>query len=215
MFIYKITNLVNGKVYIGQTITTIEKRFAKHCNCDKQVISKAIHKYGVDNFKVEEIDRADTREELDEKERHWIRFYNSLIPNGYNLESGGTKNKEICEATREKLRESHKGEKAPWYGKHLTEDAKRKLSQAHIGKCKYWKGKKRSQETIEKMSRNRKGKTVGATHIQSIKVVCVDTGAVYDSIGEAARLLNISRTGIINNLKGRSKSAGGFKWMYA
>ena len=214
MYIYKITNLVNGKVYIGQTITTVQKRFWKHCNGTKQLISKAIHKYGVDNFKVEEIDRAETREELDEKERCWIKFYNSQVPNGYNLEGGGTVNKEISEETRQKLSESHKGERAPWYGKHLTEETKRKLSESHKGKCKYWEGKKRYAETIRKMSESRKGKYAGAESKQSVKILCVDTGIIYDSIGEAARITNINRTGIINNLKGRSKSAGGYKWAY-
>jgi len=215
MYIYKITNLLNGKVYIGQTIMTIQKRYQKHCNSHNTVISKAITKYGVENFTVEEIDRASTREELDEKERYWIRCYNSQVPNGYNLESGGTKYKEISETTREKLVESHKGEKAPWYGKHLTEETKRKLSESHKGKCKYWEGKKRSPATIAKMSENRKGKTIGETHCQSLKVECVDNGKIYSSIGEAARASGISRTGIVNNLKGRSKSAGGYIWRYA
>lgn len=214
MYIYKITNLVNGKLYIGQTITSIKTRFSKHCGNEKQLISYAIHKYGVENFRVEEIDRAETREELDEKERYWIKHYSSQVPNGYNLESGGNANKEISEETRQKLREAHQGEKAPWYGKHLTEETRAKLSASHMGKCKYWQGKKRSPETIEKISANRKGKTVGASHVQSVKIRCVDTDIVYDSIGEAGRLSGVSRTGIINALKGRSKSAGGHKWEY-
>lgn len=214
MYIYKITNLINGKVYIGQTISTIQKRFSKHCGGENQLISRAIKKYGVDNFKVEEIDRADTREELDEKEVYWIKHYNSRTPNGYNVEGGGTKNKEISSETRAKLSEANKGEKAPWYGKHLTEETKRKLSESHKGKCKYWEGKTRDSETIRKMSESRKGKTIGATHVQSKQIICINTGEVYESIGEAARILNISRTGIINNLQGRSKSAGGYKWAY-
>lgn len=214
MYIYKITNLVNGKVYIGQTITTIQKRFLKHCSSTDTLISRAIHKYGVEKFKVEQIDQAETREELDDKERYWIKLYNSQLPNGYNLEGGGTRNKEISPFTREKLRECHKGEKAPWYGKHLTEETRKKLSAAHKGKCKYWEGKKRSPETVEKMRKNRIGKTVGETHIQSLKVLCVNTGEVYASIGEAGRKTGISRTGIMNALKGRSKSAGGYEWNY-
>lgn len=214
MYIYKITNLINGKIYIGQTISSIQKRYSKHCNCNQQIIGKAIQKYGKENFKLERIDSATSREELDEKERYWISFYNSQIPNGYNLESGGTTNKEINEDTRKKLRESHLGEKAYWYNKHLTDEVKLKLSESHKGKCKYWLGKKRDAETIKKMSENRKGKTIGDTHVQSIKIICVETNIVYNSIGEASRMTGISRTSIINNLKNRSKSAGGYKWIY-
>lgn len=214
MYIYKITNLINGKLYIGQTITSIERRFSKHCGNENQIVSKAIHKYGVENFKVEEIDRAETREELNEKEIYWIKYYNSLVPNGYNVAGGGNKNIIVHELTRKKLSECHKGEKAPWYGKHLTEETKHKLSESHKGKCKYWSGKTRGIETVKKMSENRKGKTIGATHVQSVKVLCVETNTIYDSIGEASRLSKVSRTGIINNLKGRSKSADGRHWVY-
>lgn len=214
MYIYKITNLINGKIYIGQTILSIQKRYSKHCNCDKQIIGKAIQKYGKENFKIEQIDSATSREELDEKECYWIRFYNSQIPNGYNLESGGVTNKEVNEVTRKKLRETHLGEKAFWYGKHLSDETKSKLSKSHIGKSKYWLGKKRDDETIKKMSKNRKGKTIGDTHVQSIKIICVETNIIYNSIGEASRMTGILRTSIINNLKNRSKSAGGYTWIY-
>ena len=88
------------------------------------------------------------------------------------------------------------------------------MSESHKGKCKYWSGKTRGIETVKKMSENRKGKTIGATHVQSVKVLCVETNTIYDSIGEASRLSKVSRTGIINNLKGRSKSAGGCHWVY-
>ena len=215
MIIYKIVNCVNGKIYIGQTIQKLERRMYSHFNRHtKTCISKAIQKYGKENFKYEIIDTAKTREELDDKEIYWIKYYNSLVPNGYNLELGGNRHKEIHEETREKLRKSHMGEKAPWYGKHLTEETKKKLSEAHKGNPGYWTGKKRDKETIQKMSQNRKGKTIGSTHIQSKKIMCIETGVIYNSIGEASRKTNITRTGIINHLKGLSKSSGGYHWKY-
>ena len=215
MIIYKITNTVNGKLYIGQTIQKLEKRMYNHFNYKgKTAISKAINKYGKENFTYEVIDTAETREELDEKEIYWIKHYNSLVPNGYNLEHGGNKNKVINEETRKKLSEVNKGENAPWYGKHLTEETKRKLSESHKGKPGYWTGKKRDEETIRKISENRKGKTIGSSHIQSKKIRCKETGVIYDSIGEAARITNSNSRSIVNHLKGRSKSAGGFHWEY-
>lgn len=94
MVIYKIVNLVNGKVYIGQTIRTIESRFARHLNDAKNnpnthlKLHRAINKYGSDKFTIEKIDEATTQEELNEKERYWIKEYDSMN-NGYNLTEGG------------------------------------------------------------------------------------------------------------------------------
>lgn len=91
MRIYLITNTVNGKQYVGQTIHTLSERWANHCSKNSGCIAlkNAIHKYGKDSFKIEEIDTASKREDLDEKERFWISKLNTLSPNGYNLKSGG------------------------------------------------------------------------------------------------------------------------------
>ena len=85
--IYKITNLVNGKIYIGQSIH-IERRWVEHCNpSSNSVISKAIQKYGKDNFNFEVIKEFSTQDfnKLDEYEDYYIHYYNSLVPYGYNV----------------------------------------------------------------------------------------------------------------------------------
>lgn len=82
--IYKITNKINNKCYIGQSIH-IERRWSEHCFPSKtSKISLAIQKYGKNNFNFEVIEEC-VITELDEKESYWIKFYNSLIPNGYNV----------------------------------------------------------------------------------------------------------------------------------
>ena len=92
--IYKISNSVNEKVYIGQTIRTIESRFKRHIhdalkNSDSLIhFHRAIRKYGADKFSIEQIDIADSQEELDAKEKYWIKYYDSIL-NGYNEASGG------------------------------------------------------------------------------------------------------------------------------
>lgn len=88
MYIYKITNDVNNKVYIGQTIRLIQQRFNRHINdATNNIINthfaRAIRLYGVEHFSIEQIDSASSQEELNEKERYWISFYNS-INDGYN-----------------------------------------------------------------------------------------------------------------------------------
>ena len=92
-FIYKITNKVNGKSYIGQTIQNVKERFYQHCatKCSKAVSNMAIHraikKYGKSNFTVEVIEEIDSAN-LNDRERYWIKCYNSYN-NGYNSTKGG------------------------------------------------------------------------------------------------------------------------------
>lgn len=93
MVIYKITNAVNGKVYIGLTQNPVQERFRRHVNDAKNHVidthlTRAINKYGEENFSWEIIDSAATREELVEKEEYWIRYYDSCHK-GYNTSPGG------------------------------------------------------------------------------------------------------------------------------
>lgn len=95
--IYKATNLVNGKVYIGQTTRTLKRRKGEHLsdarNGSTDPFHNAIRCHGEENFKWEVIDRADNDEELNQKEIYWISYYNSYIyaenSNGYNATRGG------------------------------------------------------------------------------------------------------------------------------
>ena len=82
--IYKITNNLNNKCYIGQSVH-IERRFSEHCfPSKKSQISLAIQKYGKENFSFEIIEECSV-EKLNEREQFWIKYYNSLSPNGYNI----------------------------------------------------------------------------------------------------------------------------------
>lgn len=92
-FIYKITNKINGKSYIGQTIQNVKERFYQHCatKCSQailnMVIHKAINKYGKSNFTIEVIEEVESTN-LNDRERYWIRYYDSYN-NGYNSTEGG------------------------------------------------------------------------------------------------------------------------------
>lgn len=92
-YIYKITNVLNNKVYIGQTVKTVEKRFNQHKNNSNKeyfsqiILYKAFNKYGINNFKCETIEEVDNLK-LDEREKYWIEFYNSYF-DGYNSTLGG------------------------------------------------------------------------------------------------------------------------------
>ena len=88
--IYKITNVINNKVYIGQTVNTIKHRWYQHCNrkgCTS--LYNAILKYGKENFNIEIIETLPI-EKLDEREIYWISFYKSNTKKfGYNILLGG------------------------------------------------------------------------------------------------------------------------------
>ena len=126
MWIYKITNIQNNKVYIGQSIRPINQRFQRHINDALNNIldthfARAIRKYGKENFIIEEIDIANTQEELNEKEQYWIKYYNSVI-DGYNetdaiSKCGGntyqSKTNEEMEVIKDKIRQTKVGNKNP------------------------------------------------------------------------------------------------------
>lgn len=106
MIIYKITNTQNNKVYIGQTRRTLHERKLDHKYKPKGVLGKAFKKYGMDSFKFEMVD--DTARDLDElnsMEIAYIKKYDSLVPNGYNIRTGGDCNK-IHPKTVEKIKQS-------------------------------------------------------------------------------------------------------------
>ena len=126
MWIYKITNIQNNKVYIGQTIRPIEQRFHRHLsdalnNILDTHFARAIRKYGKDGFIIEEIDTAQTQDELNQKEQYWIRYYNS-VEDGYNetdaiSKCGGntyqSKTEEEMEVIKDKIRQTKLGDKNP------------------------------------------------------------------------------------------------------
>ena len=90
--IYIIKNKINNKVYIGQSVNSAE-RFVKHINDalhrpNNQVIHKAMVKYGISNFYYEILESQ--IENYNEREQYWINYYNSIVPNGYNVAIGGS-----------------------------------------------------------------------------------------------------------------------------
>lgn len=118
--IYMIKNSIDEKVYIGQTIRCVQARFKQHLklakSSQKQLIYKAIAKKGKDKFFVETLeDKIDSYHSLNLKEESYIRQYNSLAPNGYNLCPGGAKwrrKSKIDELTQQKVIASYQSGKS-------------------------------------------------------------------------------------------------------
>ena len=159
--IYKITNLLNGKMYIGQHTTN---------NLDDGymgsgiVIRHALKKNGNENFRKEWLMFCEDEEELNYMERVYVDQTWIDRADTYNLAIGGNSargenhpmfGRQHNEETRKKIsdsRQDYVGEKHPFYGKHHTKETKDKISQGHIGI-----GHPMSEEQKRKLSLKRKG----------------------------------------------------------
>ena len=126
-YIYKITNKLNGKIYVGQKKSEI---FVDSYWGSGIHISASIKKYGIENFDRQILEWCYSKEELQQKEVYWIEKLNSNNPDvGYNLTKGGegTPGYRWSEESRKKLSEARKGPNNPLYGKHLSEEHRRKI----------------------------------------------------------------------------------------
>jgi len=113
--IYKITNPINGKCYIGQTTQGIKQRRAEHYarlagGRRDHKLYRAFTKYGIENFVWELIDTASCKESLDTKEKYYISCYGSYY-RGYNATDGGFS---LSEETRNKIRDKMLGRNITW-----------------------------------------------------------------------------------------------------
>lgn len=137
--IYKCTNNVNGKVYIGYTHKSLEKRIIEHKSCSKKgshyLLHKAIQKYGSDAFSWEVIfESQDKKYALEEMETFFIKENNSYFENGcgYNMTyggQGGMTDKKHSEETKNKLKIARNNRHVePMLGKKHSDEAKQKMS---------------------------------------------------------------------------------------
>jgi len=140
--IYKATNLVNGKCYIGKTCQSFHRRKSRHITdaiADKSnsPLHRSMRKYNIENFKWEIVDCCIFPDMLCELEKHYIKKFNCKAPSGYNLTDGGegmfgfSHSKE----TRERISIAHIGNKY-CLGKLCSEETKKKIGVANKGKVR-------------------------------------------------------------------------------
>lgn len=153
--IYKITNNVNGKVYIGQSVN-IKARWKDHIHALNRgssrcaLLQRAWNKYKQENFSFEILELC-SEDMLDAVEMKYIDFYDSHN-NGYNIESGGNANKHLSDETKQKLRDAHLGMKA-------SDETRQKMSESRMGDKNPMYGQTHSESARKKMSDAAKGRT--------------------------------------------------------
>lgn len=231
--IYKYTNKINGKVYIGQTIDE-KQRIRSHRNSKvEDHFHRAIRKYGWDNFEYEVIFETISSDPdrlkflLNTMEKYFIRKYNSYGKGGYNCTDGGggilgylhseetrekisiaNWGKKRTEETKRKISEARKGRKH-------TEEAKKKLSEINRGKRLSEDAKRKLSEAKKNMSEETKRK-IGEAKKKPINQYTKDGVFVcsYKSATDAAKGNNWSVQNIGECARGKNKTAYGYIWRY-
>ena len=243
-YIYKIINIKNQKIYIGQTTKqrptdrfSQHKYLAFHPQQEKSIsyLHRAMKSDGIDNFKFEIIEQVNNLL-LDEREKYWIKQYNSLIPNGYNLTIGGQgtpgfsrpqsqeeRNKKGNSIKKYYQNHPQAREKASQRIKELWKDPKyrkkvinsnKKFYQQHPdmfkGENNPMYGKHHTKEALEKIRAH------AATRKLKIAQLDKDTLEIiriFDGVKDAEKALNVSH-GWLSKAARQDKIAYGFKWKF-
>jgi group I intron endonuclease len=150
MQVYLITNKVNGKKYVGQTIQTLKKRWSSHGSDAKRnrgphALVHALLKYGKENFTIRTLTVCRTREELNRLEKKYIVKLKTKTPNGYNIADGGDGTAGVpytasqLKKFRKTIGNSRKGSGNSFFGMKHSAHSKSKMRKAKLGKPAPWK----------------------------------------------------------------------------
>ena len=214
-------NMLTGKQYVGESLNIWHRMYTHRNNDRKQVISKAIGKYGIDNFKIYvEYFPYSTKSDLLLLEEKLIDKIKSISPNGYNICRKGKecpsrkgirrphRSKEWCENISKSLK-----------GGKLSETTKQKMSLSRIGK-------KLSKETKEKISMKHRGKKLSNESINKIKInnpgrkpviqydILGNFIAEHNSLYDAERSVGGNATNISSACNGKFKTSYGYIWKF-
>lgn len=200
MYIYMTKNIMNGKIYIGQSTKSDEKYLGSG-----RILLEAFKKYGRNNLKRTIIEHCENKAHMNERERYWIAFYNSTNREiGYNLADGGV-------------------------GGYLGPEASRLIGEANsrrmkgnklrLGKIPYNKGIPMSEAQKEKMRKPKSeahklamSKSRIGTQLKPVR--CITNELEYPSVKSAAEALNLTVPNVVAVLKGRAIATKGYSFVY-
>lgn len=220
--IYKHTNLINDKVYIGQTCASpVIKRWGKEGQgYERQpVFWKDIQRYGWNNFKHEIIeDNIFDIKTANLREQYWIKYYNSMNPQrGYNQNAGGKESGFLSEETKERISLSL----TQYYQTQEGKNTAKEHSLQMLGNKNPMYGQHRTQAEKDSLSKNRTGQLNVNYHKYGVKnhlskpVYCIELNKYFGSALEVTRIMKIDNSSIGRCCNGKAITAGVFHWRYA
>ena len=219
--IYKITNLIDGKVYIGQGLD-IFHRWSKHSQIpSNSLLHQAIKQDGIENFSFQIIELCE-KDQLDEKEKYWIAHFNSYIKsensNGYNMNEGGWENYTSSKAIPI--------EQYDLQGNFIAEYPSTTIASQQTGielrSIQHCCGGSRQAKTAGGFQWKRKDDNKKISSINkriNFEVLQIDkkTNQIvqkFKSPAEASKITGISNVGITNCCNNKQKTSGNFIWKY-
>lgn len=199
--IYVITNLVNGKKYVGQSIHVNCRIKDYPIRCHNQHLTNSIKKYSWDNFEIKPLIFCEV-EDLDYYEDSLIKIWDLMNPKkGYNKVSGGSSHRIVSEETKRKISVATSGKNNPMFGKTFSEETRRKISESNKGKQSkenhpFW-GRKMIKEEHPMFGKN---------HSEESKQKNRDSHLGKKHSEDTKLLMSISRKGKPSPLKDRKIS---------
>ena len=194
MIIYKIKNRLNGRIYVGQTRRPLKERIAEHMRQSrrKSYIDRAIKKHGIKNFEISILEECSSIEEMNEREKFWIKELNCKVPNGYNITDGGLGRI----VTDEEKANKSKAQK----GHSVSEETRRKISIANTGKTHVVTDEIRKYMSVRSAVKR--------------PVRCLETDEIFESVTAAAKWAGVARGTIRAACRKNTRTGGGYHWKY-
>lgn len=242
-YIYKITNLINGKIYIGQTTRSVEIRWKEHLRSkDNSPIHLAIRQYGENNFIIETLEKCDNSI-LNEKEQFYIKKYNSYNGHiGYNATTGGNSNtqgainwikthpeevKQNLNLAREKsiqlfkdnpnLQKKREEARQAGYQRYINENKEEWLQSQRdkLEKARMILKEEYNKDPSKIIKRAQENGKKASKAVKQIDPITGNIIQIFESCSEAAR--SLGKEGGHSNISRACKNGGkayGFKWAY-
>lgn len=215
-YIYKFTNAVTNKIYIGKREKSVFD--LSYWGSGKDWLQD-LNKYGKENIYRDILCWGFSRQELNQLEQMYIKQFQSQNPQiGYNIHKGGQGGNSLGDT--EKWADLHRGNKNGRFGKTVSNETRTKISKANKGKIRTedfklnvsrtLSGRKKPPNFGQKLSKSTKGRKNTWAYK---KVICIETGEIFESLKEASEIKKIYPQNISRSCRS-TYTAGGYHWRF-